>query len=136
MYYLTVVIDFAAAHALRGYRGKCENLHGHNWKVEVVVKGSNLDRVGMLVDFGELKAHLREIVGELDHRNLNDLDPFLAANPSAENIARHIFERLGAHLPAGVRIDRVTVFETDRCGATYRQDEPTELRHVPGASTP
>jgi 6-pyruvoyltetrahydropterin/6-carboxytetrahydropterin synthase len=123
VYYLTVKTEFAAAHQLRGYRGKCENLHGHNWKVEVVVKGRELDPVGMLYDFTELKARLRVLVDEqLDHRNLNELEAFAVANPSAENIARYLFERLGAELPAGVSVDRVTVDETDRCGATYAED--------------
>jgi 6-pyruvoyltetrahydropterin/6-carboxytetrahydropterin synthase len=124
VYYLTVKTEFAAAHQLRGYRGKCENLHGHNWKVDVVVKGRVLDKVGMLVDFVEVKAILRGLVDEqLDHRNLNDLEPFTTVNPSAENIARFLYEGLGKRLPAGVSVDRITVFETDRCGATYAADE-------------
>jgi 6-pyruvoyltetrahydropterin/6-carboxytetrahydropterin synthase len=125
VYYLTVKTEFAAAHQLRGYRGKCENLHGHNWKIEVVLRGRTLDRVGMLVDFVEVKSWLRALVDEqLDHKNLNDLPAFKSDNPSAENIARYLYEGLATRLPGGVAVDRVTVFETDRCGATYAADEP------------
>ncbi len=120
VYYLTVKTEFAAAHQLRGYRGKCENLHGHNWKIEVIVKGPDLDKIGMLVDFTEVKAWLRTLIDEqLDHRNLNDLPEFQALNPSAENIAKYLFDGLGNRVPQGVSVDRVTVYETDRCGATY-----------------
>lgn len=119
MYYVTVKTEFAGAHQLRGYRGKCENLHGHNWKVEVVVRGPDLDAAGMLVDFVDLKAKLADIVGGLDHRNLNELEPFLVANPSAENIARYIFDGVARSLSGPAAVDRVTVYETDRCAATY-----------------
>lgn len=124
MYHLTVKTEFAAAHQLRGYRGKCENLHGHNWKIEVAVRGRELDRVGMLVDFVEVKAWLRTLIDEqLDHRNLNDLEPFKVVNPSAENIARFLHEGLSKLVPSGVEVDHVTVYETDRCGATYTTDD-------------
>lgn len=123
MYYVTVRTEFAAAHALRGYRGKCENLHGHNFKVEVTLKGRELDRCGMLVDFADVKARLNELVGALDHQNLNELEPFASmANPSAENIAKHLHDGIAKLLPAGVRVDAVSVFETDRCSATYREE--------------
>ena len=123
MYYLTFKTDFAAAHQLRGYRGKCENLHGHNFKVEVVVKGSELDRCGMLVDFVDLKAAVNGCLESLDHRNLNDL-PFFATtvNPSAENISRYVHVEVARMLPANATVDAVTVYETDRCAATYRAD--------------
>ncbi len=122
MYYVTVKTEFAGAHQLRGYRGKCENLHGHNWKVEAVIRGPRLDGAGMLVDFVELKAKLADLIGELDHRNLNELEPFRVDNPSAENIARHLYEGLARAMPPGVSVDRVTVYETDRCAATYAAD--------------
>jgi 6-pyruvoyltetrahydropterin/6-carboxytetrahydropterin synthase len=125
VYYVTVKTEFAAAHQLRGYRGKCENLHGHNWKIEVTLKGKALDKVGMLVDFTELKAWLRVIIDEqLDHRNLNDIPPFDAAlNPSAENLAKYIFDGVAGRAPAGIAVDRVTVYETDRCCAAYTGED-------------
>lgn len=119
MYALTVKTDFAAAHALRGYNGKCENLHGHNFAVEVVVKGTKLDACGMLIDFVELKGHLAEVLGQLDHKNLNDLPRFTEENASAENVARAIFEGLSALMPEHVDVSAITVYETPRCGATY-----------------
>lgn len=127
MYWLTYKTDFAAAHQLRGYRGKCENLHGHNFKVEIVVKGEELDRCGMLVDFVEMKAIVNKVLNGLDHRFLNEL-PFFAAphgaNPSAENIARFLHGEIGALLPANASMESVTVYETDRCAATYRASPP------------
>jgi len=122
VYLLTIKNEFAAAHALRGYRGKCENLHGHNFKVEVVVSGEELDRVGMLVDFVDLKSALNGIVERIDHQNLNELEAFRVRNASAENIARFIFEELEKALEGRATVDGVTVFETDRCSATYRRD--------------
>lgn len=125
MYLVTIKTEFAAAHQLRHYRGKCENLHGHNFKVEVVVRGRELDQAGMLVDFVELKAAVNGILEGLDHRNLNDLEVFEVVNPSAECIARYLHDELAKRLPAAraVEIDSVTVYETDRCAATYRPDE-------------
>ena len=125
MYLVSVRTEFAAAHQLRGYHGKCENLHGHNWKVEVILKGRTLDKVGMLVDFTEIKAWLRVLIDEqLDHRNLNEIPPFNAAlNPSAENIAKFLFDGLAARVREGTAVDRVHVYETDRCCATYAADE-------------
>jgi 6-pyruvoyltetrahydropterin/6-carboxytetrahydropterin synthase len=121
VYLLTFRTDFAAAHQLRGYRGKCENLHGHNFKVEVTVKGTELDRCGMLVDFVDLKAAVNACLEALDHRNLNDLPYFATAvNPSAENIARFVHDEVAKALPPNAAVDGVTVYETDRCSATYR----------------
>lgn len=124
MYFLTIKTEFAAAHQLRGYKGKCENLHGHNFKVEVVVGGEDLDGCGMLVDFVDLKRTISGLINEnLDHRNLNDLKPFQpgAMNPSAENVARWLSDEIAKTLPERVTVDSVTVYETDRCAATYRR---------------
>lgn len=121
MYILTIEESFAAAHQLRGYRGKCENLHGHNWKVILSVKGSLLNEIGLLVDFGDLKAMLREVLSELDHRNLNEITHFTEHNPSSENIAQYISDRisekLGSSTTSPAVIDSVTVWEsaTSRC---------------------
>ena len=100
MYEVMIEEEFSAAHALRGYRGKCENLHGHNWKVEVYVRGEQLDQVGMLVDFKDLKAATRRVMKYLDHQNLNELKPFdIEMNPSSEHLAGfilHVYEGTAA----------------------------------------
>lgn len=124
MFELTVRDEFSAAHQLRGYEGACEKLHGHNWRVEVAVRGERLNEIGILLDFKELKAHLREILSELDHRNLNEHPAFLQKNPSSENLARYIFERLSERLSGRpVRVYRVTVCETERSCASWIADE-------------
>jgi len=122
MFELKIITDFAAAHQPKMVAQKCENLHGHNWRTEVFVEGERLNPAGVLVDFGILKAHVREIVGSLDHRFLNELEPFgpdgLA--PSSENIAMYIAQRLVRRLDVpGVRVSRVTACESDVACATY-----------------
>jgi len=118
--------NFSSAHQLRGYRGKCENLHGHNYKIEIYARGSELDATGLLVDFGELKAAADEIVGYLDHRNINELPPFDAElNPSAENLARYILEQVARRCETDdgrVRVFKVRCYETPTSVATYRID--------------
>jgi len=120
MYELTVQAEFSAAHALRGYPGKCARLHGHNFKIEVVVCGTELDDLGMLVDFRKVKARLQEVTEAFDHRNLNEVPPFDERNPTAENLARYLYEQLSDGLPAGTRVAATTVHETCRAAATYR----------------
>ncbi len=122
MFEVSVEHTFAAGHALRNYRGKCENVHGHNYRVQVVVRGEKLDDAGMLADFVELKRLLRAISEPLDHVFLNDIDPFRTENPSAENIARYICEKMreGLRLPNPVEVTEVKVWETDIQSATYR----------------
>ncbi len=121
MFEIQVEHGFAAGHALRGYRGKCENVHGHNYRVLARLQGENLDAIGLLCDFKDIKAWLREIGESLDHQFLNDLEPFQKVNPSAENLARYIFERLQERIRQipGVSLERVTVFETDATSASY-----------------
>lgn len=120
MYELKVVSRFAAAHQLRMVAEKCENLHGHNWKVEAHIAGKKLNDAGVLMDFGEIKIHLREIIESLDHKFLNELNLFDDGNPSSENIARYIAETLSAKITTpGVRISRVGVWESDDSCATY-----------------
>ena len=99
MFEITVEETFAAGHALRGYKGKCENTHGHNYKVVVVLRGTELDKVGLLYDFVELKKRMAEVIQSLDHVYLNDIAPFTEINPSAENIARYFYEQLVQLLP-------------------------------------
>ncbi len=120
MYELKVVSRFAAAHQLKMVAEKCENLHGHNWRVEVYVAGEALNSAGVLMDFGEIKVHLREIINSLDHKFLNELDFFADGNPSSENIARYIADTMQSKISApGVRISRVGVWESDDSCATY-----------------
>ena len=98
IYEVKIITDFAAAHNLRNFRGRCENLHGHNWKIEVVLRGKVLNESGVLVDFAEVKQVTRELLKEIDHQYLNDLPFFRENNPSSENIARYLFERLRKQL--------------------------------------
>ncbi len=125
MFEVSVEASFAAAHQLRNYRGKCENLHGHNYKVRVTVEGEELNDIGLLADFTELKAALREITEFLDHKFLNEIEPFTAINPSAENVALYICDRLQTSLSSGeakvpIAIAAVKVWETETSTATYR----------------
>ena len=125
MFEVSVEETFAAGHALRNYRGKCENVHGHNYRVQVTVEGEELNSIGLLVDFGDLKKLIRAIVGRLDHQFLNDLAPFDAINPSAENMARYFYDEITSGLSApGQRIREVKIWETDITSATYRPLTP------------
>src|SRR5437899_306450 len=94
MFQVSVEETFSAGHALRGYRGKCENVHGHNYRVRVTLEGPKLDSVGLLVDFTQLKQVIREVMGKLDHQFMNDLEPFKTANPSAENVAKYFYDEV------------------------------------------
>ncbi|HEY0546027.1 MAG TPA: 6-carboxytetrahydropterin synthase QueD [Pyrinomonadaceae bacterium] len=116
--------NFSSAHQLRGYKGKCENLHGHNYKIEIYARGRELDNIGLLVDFGELKDAADELVQYLDHRNINELPPFdEELNPSAENLARYILERVAARVgDERVSVYKVRCFETPTSVATYQVD--------------
>lgn len=123
MYELTVETTFAAAHQLRGYRGKCERMHGHNWKVHVHVVSDRLDDIDMVMDFHELKRLTNETVSSLDHSFLNDVFPFTEKNPSSENIAKWIFDSLQKKLGSEhIRVSAVTVWESDSASATYYED--------------
>ncbi len=128
MFEVRVNTDFAAAHFLRDYHGKCENLHGHNYKVYAHVRGAGLDQGGMLLDFSEIKKVLKLICGKLDHTNLNDFEVF-EQNPSAERIAKYIFDSIVAEIPDLKKTDgkkaflyAVDVFETDTNRARYFVD--------------
>jgi len=118
-YELIIETDFAAAHRLREYEGNCERLHGHNWKVDIYVRAHQLDALGMVLDFREVKRLVREITDELDHHFLNDLAMFETVNPTTENIAAAIYEALAAKLPDGVAVSKVTAWESGHCGASY-----------------
>ena len=127
MFELRVEHSFSAGHALRGYVGKCANPHGHNYRVQLAVAGPRLNDIGLLMDFGDLKRTLRAICEQLDHLYLNDLAPFAAVNPSAENVARYIYDEaarmLAAELTAGgIRLVEAVVQETDTAWAVYRPE--------------
>ena len=124
MFEVMIERNFSSAHQLRGYKGKCENLHGHNYKIEIFARGRELDHIGLLVDFGDLKMAADDIVSYLDHRNINELPPFDAElNPSAENLARYILERVAARVgDERVQVYKVRCYETPTSVATYQVD--------------
>ena len=122
MYELKIISQFAAAHQLREYEGRCENLHGHNWKIEVCVAGRQLERTGLLIDFKVIKEATNRILDELDHKFLNELDAFKTMNPTSENIARLLFESLSRELNTDdLRVATVTAWESDSACATYME---------------
>ena len=121
MFEISVDYSFAAGHALRGYKGKCENVHGHNYKVRVTVAGEDLNSIGLLMDFMDLRGSIKALVERLDHRFMNDLEPFDKLNPSAENLAKYLCDELGPQVKDhGLRVQAVTVWETDTTSATFR----------------
>ena len=123
MFEVSVEQVFAAGHALRNYKGKCENIHGHNWRVQVVIEGEQLDGTGLLVDFIDVKNLMGSVIARLDHQFLNEVAPFDVKNPSAENIAEYFYEQMSTGLaatPVPVRIREVKIWETDIQSATYR----------------
>ncbi|MGB6919012.1 MAG: 6-carboxytetrahydropterin synthase QueD [Phycisphaerae bacterium] len=138
-YELSITADFSAAHNLREYKGKCERLHGHNWRIDLRLAGNRLNAEGLLLDFTEAKRILGEVLERFDHRYLNEVEPFDRLQPSSEMIARVVAEAVAERLPvatgdstgrhpaaagvagrAGVRVASVTAWESDRCAATYR----------------
>ena len=127
MYELIVEAEFSAAHRLREYRGACEKLHGHNYRVELVVASEKLDAMGLVVDFRELKRLLHQAAERYDHEFLNDLGEFQKQNPTAENVARVLFEDCSRRMPRGVRARSVTVWESPRCGARYSPSSKKRL---------
>ena len=121
-YELSVTSTFSAAHNLRGYKDKCEKLHGHNWKVELAVRGNRLNGIGLLLDFKILKERLKSILEGLDHTHLNDLPHFKKVNPSSENIAKFIYKQASKLLNSGeITVSAVSVRETDSSCAVYRE---------------
>lgn len=120
MYEVTVKTTFSSAHQLRGYDGKYENLHGHNWTAIVTVEAKSLDSIGVGIDFVVLKQWVEEILGRLDYKNINEVPPFDKENPSAENIARWLFNELKSDVNSGDRrVRRVEIKEFDHSGAAY-----------------
>jgi 6-pyruvoyltetrahydropterin/6-carboxytetrahydropterin synthase len=128
MFEVTVEQTFAAGHSLREYKGKCENVHGHNYRVQVTVEGEKLNRIGLLVDFVDLKRAVRQVIEKLDHQFINDVEPFTTLNPSAENLAKYFHDEVSRSLNVGatgfnehpVRISQIRIWETDTSIAVYR----------------
>lgn len=121
-YEILLLAEFSAAHRLRMHDGALEPLHGHNWRVEVYLRGPRLDSAGLLADFTQLQPRLRAVTDAMHDTYLNDLPPFAGRNPSTENVARHIHDSLAAHLPPSVRISLVRVWETSTCAAAFLPD--------------
>jgi 6-pyruvoyltetrahydropterin/6-carboxytetrahydropterin synthase len=120
MYELKVITDFSAAHQLKNFHGACEDLHGHNWKIEVCVTGDALDETGVVIDFRVLKQYLNTIMAGLDHKFLNNLEAFKDQNPSSENIARYVAEQLSLLLQSPeIKVSRVTAWESETACAAY-----------------
>lgn len=121
MYQVSVEQTFSAAHQLVGYEGACENLHGHNWRVQVHLESEVLDSLGMVYDFKKLKRLLQDVIQTLDHRLLNEVPPFDSNNPTAENLARYVYDNVKARLPGQLRIVSAQVSESPNCTATYSE---------------
>ncbi len=122
MYELVVKRRFSAAHQLRGYRGECENLHGHTYGVEVFLRSAELNEAGLAMDFKNIKKSVDGLLESYDHALLNDVAPFDEINPSAENLARVLYHRIKAELPEGVSLSRVLIWESEDAGASYFED--------------
>jgi 6-pyruvoyltetrahydropterin/6-carboxytetrahydropterin synthase len=122
-YQLKVVTEFASAHTLRGYPGACSRMHGHNWKVELEAIATSLDEVGMGVDFKKMKNAANEVGDEMDHRYLNELEPFTEINPTAENIAAYMYREISKRLNSdSITVSAVTLWETDRACVRYSEE--------------
>jgi len=122
MYKIKIITSFSAAHFLRNYKGKCENLHGHNWKVEVCLISASLNQSGMVMDFSKLKIITNKVLADLDHKTLNNLAPFKRSNPSSEEIAKYLFIKLRQKISAKkCNLYEVRVWETDNACASYRE---------------
>jgi 6-pyruvoyltetrahydropterin/6-carboxytetrahydropterin synthase len=121
VYKTFVETNFSAAHQLKGYKGSCGDLHGHTWEVRVEVETDSLDEIGMTIDFKDLKMRLDSIIGKFDHCCLNQIAPFDGENPTAENIARHIYIEIKEILPDNINLSEVVVWESDNYGVRYSE---------------
>lgn len=123
MYELTIEAEFSAAHRLREYNGACENLHGHNWRVELVVGGQKLGPLGMLMDFRDLKQVLKTVLDRYDHKYINEIEEFTQQNPTTENLAREIHRQCSERMPEGISVRSVSVWESSKAGARYTESD-------------
>lgn len=123
-YLLKVLIDFSAAHALRGYIGDCARLHGHNWKIEAEIKTNSVNSIGIAVDFKDIRKAMREISETLDHRYLNEIPPFDTINPTAENLAAWFYAQLAAIVNSKTqKLIAISLWETERASVRYSEDD-------------
>jgi 6-pyruvoyltetrahydropterin/6-carboxytetrahydropterin synthase len=125
MFDLSILADFEAAHYIPNYPGKCSRLHGHNWRIEVSVYGNKLDKLGMLIDFHDLKAEVKKVTEKLDHYYLNEIEPFSSISPTAENIAKYIYEELHTlpRITENCKVRFVKVWESPNSAVSYSQED-------------
>jgi 6-pyruvoyltetrahydropterin/6-carboxytetrahydropterin synthase len=122
-YTLKVLTDFASAHTLRDYPGACSRMHGHNWKVELEVVATKLNEIGIAIDFKQMKQTANEVCDQLDHRYLNELEPFTEINPTAENIAAWLYSEISKRLNnETIQVSALTLWETERACVRYTEE--------------
>ncbi|NOX88703.1 MAG: 6-carboxytetrahydropterin synthase QueD [Calditrichaeota bacterium] len=121
MYKLAIETMISASHFLSDYRGPCQRIHGHNWKIQVEITGDQLNKTGMVIDFKDLSDLTWSVVGKYDHQSLNELPPFDRMNPTAENMARYFFKEIDKILPAGVKMRAIRLWETDKYMVEYTE---------------
>jgi len=122
MFKLIVKKEFSAAHILHGHPGDCKRMHGHNWLVEAEVRGSNTNEIGMVIDFKDIKNNLKTIISKLDHQFLNDLEPFINDNPTAENISKYIYKELSKKINTdNIKVSEIKLWETNNSAVTYTE---------------
>ncbi len=122
VYEIYIKDHFAAAHALRGYDGNCSNMHGHNWDVEAYIQCTKLNKLGIGVDFRDVKSIVKDVLSKLDHTNLNDVAEFGSINPTSENISKFLYNELSRRLNTEfIKVVKVMVFESPGCGSSYQE---------------
>jgi|TARA_B100001059_G_scaffold232967_1_gene271873 6-pyruvoyltetrahydropterin/6-carboxytetrahydropterin synthase len=122
MFKLIVKKEFSSAHILHGHPGNCKRMHGHNWLVEAEVQGDNTNEIGMVIDFKDIKNNLKEIISNLDHQFLNDLEPFINENPTAENISKYIYKELSNNINTdNIKVSKIKLWETNNSAVTYTE---------------
>lgn len=122
MFKLIVKKEFSSAHILHGHPGNCKRMHGHNWLVEAEVQGDNTNEIGMVIDFKDIKSNLKEIISNLDHQFLNDLEPFINENPTAENISKYIYKELSNNINTdNIKVSKIKLWETSNAAVTYTE---------------
>ena len=119
MFELIIDSEFSAAHNLRNYKGACENLHGHNWKIQIVLESDVLNDLGMVLDFKDLKEITDNIIVKYDHKYLNEVEDFVVTNPTTENISKLLYREISDELPEGVFVKKITTWESEGFGASY-----------------
>lgn len=122
MYIIAVDAHFASSHQIVGYDGKCSNMHGHTWKIKAEVKTNKVNEIGICFDFKTLKELINTIVDDLDHQNLNQLEPFIKNNPTAENISYYLYHAIKNILPENIEMHQITVWESEKYSVIYKED--------------